>query len=269
MEMLQNEKVSDIISWTPDGNAFSIHDKKRFASEVLPLYFKESIQFSSFTRRMNRWKFTLTSGSTKSRSVYHHPLFKRNEMQKCSEMKPKPQTTKKASSAIEMARKNAYEAQGNKENRSIAVLSGEKIRQHEMSFQPPPPPPIQYYDNQMRTPPLTLSGCQDHTYEKMAEGVAYFDRRPCNSSAVGIEEPCQYEELFPQTIHAYRPSQLSMPIRQQEMHLRHLQTDPVYQGLFNSSLRDIHAIHQAKLAVEMELSHLALMSSRITQSEGI
>ena len=29
----------DIISWTPDGRAFQIFDKKRFEKEVMPLYF--------------------------------------------------------------------------------------------------------------------------------------------------------------------------------------------------------------------------------------
>lgn len=258
MDMLQNDKISDIISWMPDGNAFAIHDKKRFASEVLPLYFRGSIQFSSFTRRMNRWKFTLTRESTKSRSVYHHPLFKRNEMQKCSEMKPKPQIKRKESSAIKMARKNVYEANGYKGNYSMASLSVEGIMPYEMSSLPPP---IHYH---MRTPPLALSGGQERIHKKMAEGADYFDRHL--SSSVGVEEPRKYEELLPQTIQTYRPSKFPMPTRQQEMHLRQLQTDQLYQDLFHSSLRDIHATHQAELAVQMELSHLAFLSSNITPS---
>mmetsp|Transcript_7020 Transcript_7020/g.8124 ORF Transcript_7020/g.8124 Transcript_7020/m.8124 type:complete len:283 (-) Transcript_7020:1724-2572(-) len=266
LEMLQNDKEPHIISWMPDGNAFAIHDKRRFASEVLPLYFKGSIQFSSFTRRMNRWKFTLTRESTKSRSVYHHPLFKRNEMQKCSEMQPKPQV-KKASSMVKKARKNANHTDEYKATCSIApVLSGGGMGQYEMSYpsrQEPPRPPLQSYYSDSRfwtSPVLKLSEHKEH--DKMTERAAGYDRCQCNRH--------QYEDLFPQSIQLgqYSRSPMMMP-GQQEMHLHNLQTDPVYQDLYNSSLREIHSIHQAQLAVQVELSHLALMSSTIATPEGI
>jgi len=54
MNILDNEAYSDIISWLPHGKGFMIRDKKRFASEILPKFFKKA-KFTSFTRKLNRW----------------------------------------------------------------------------------------------------------------------------------------------------------------------------------------------------------------------
>ena len=54
MEILSNQEYVDIIHWLPHGKGFIIADKKRFADEVLPKYFKKA-KFTSFTRKLNRW----------------------------------------------------------------------------------------------------------------------------------------------------------------------------------------------------------------------
>lgn len=86
MEILDNEDISDIISWLPHGRGFVILDKHRFADEILPNYFKVA-KFSSFNRRMNRWKFTL---QRKSRNIssYFHPQFIRHNISDCLKMRP-------------------------------------------------------------------------------------------------------------------------------------------------------------------------------------
>mmetsp|Transcript_33530 Transcript_33530/g.70507 ORF Transcript_33530/g.70507 Transcript_33530/m.70507 type:complete len:528 (+) Transcript_33530:285-1868(+) len=55
-DILEKDAYQDIISWLPDGDGFSIHDKKRFVSQILPCYL-EGAKFSSFMRRLRRWKF--------------------------------------------------------------------------------------------------------------------------------------------------------------------------------------------------------------------
>ena len=55
MEILSNEKLSDIITWLPHGRGFVILQKKRFANEVMPKYFNKKSKFTSFTRKLNRW----------------------------------------------------------------------------------------------------------------------------------------------------------------------------------------------------------------------
>lgn len=108
MEMLENDAISDIISWLPDGEAFMIHDKKRLSSEVLPMYFHSSIKYSSFTRRLNRWKFMLLPAGCRSKSVYQHPVFRKNGHEACLLMKPKPQrvSTSKVELSHEVSHSN-------------------------------------------------------------------------------------------------------------------------------------------------------------------
>ncbi len=69
------------------------------------------------------------------------------------------------------------------------------------------------------------------------------------SNSLSLQPRCSYNERLP------------LRSTEQEMHYRRLQTDAVYQDIYNSSVKDIHAIHQAQLAVQVKLSHLAMKSS--------
>ena len=51
MLLLCNDEFSDIISFNEKGDRFTIHDSKRFCSDVLPKYFKAS-KFPSFLRKL-------------------------------------------------------------------------------------------------------------------------------------------------------------------------------------------------------------------------
>ena len=59
MEILSQEKFSDIITWLPHGRGFVILQKKRFANEIMPKYFNKKSKFTSFTRKLNRWYVSL------------------------------------------------------------------------------------------------------------------------------------------------------------------------------------------------------------------
>ena len=41
MQVVSNEENSDVISWLPHGKGFIIYKKKKFASDILPRYFKQ------------------------------------------------------------------------------------------------------------------------------------------------------------------------------------------------------------------------------------
>ncbi len=97
MDILDNKDTSDVASWLPNGSAFIIHNKTRFASEILPVYFKQA-KYSSYARRMKRWGFILLIPCKQScdeiygsKSVYHHPLFLRSDKPLCLQMRPRPQ----------------------------------------------------------------------------------------------------------------------------------------------------------------------------------
>ena len=85
MEVLSNESLSDIITWLPHGQGWIILDKKRFATEVLPIYFEKKSKWTSFTRKLNRWNFTrVTRGEEVG--AYYHPLFQRGKKHWCLQM---------------------------------------------------------------------------------------------------------------------------------------------------------------------------------------
>jgi hypothetical protein len=97
MFILNSDAHPDIIAWLPHGRGFIISDKKRLETDILPKYFKVS-KFTSFTRRLNRWEFTIhTMGHKKS--SYFHPKFMRHDPRQCLEMVPAPQPKKKQSAA--------------------------------------------------------------------------------------------------------------------------------------------------------------------------
>ncbi len=70
MTVLDNDQLSDIITWLPHGKGFIILQKKKFAAEVMPIYFKHS-KFTSFTRKLNRWGFTRVPRGPEAGSYYH------------------------------------------------------------------------------------------------------------------------------------------------------------------------------------------------------
>jgi hypothetical protein len=73
-----------IISWLPDGASLKVHDKHRFTSEVLPVFFGTS-KYKSFQRNLNLWGFyTVSKGPCKGECS--HPLFKRGLPQLCRSM---------------------------------------------------------------------------------------------------------------------------------------------------------------------------------------
>merc|ERR1719384_2868821 len=75
-DVVSNEAYSEIVQWLPGGKVFIIHDKKRFASELLPRYFKQS-QFTSFTRKLSRWNFhRVTRGLLMG--AYFHKYFQKD-----------------------------------------------------------------------------------------------------------------------------------------------------------------------------------------------
>ena len=108
MQILSDEENADVINWLPHGKGFVIHKKKKFASDVLPKYFKHS-KYTSFTRKLNRWGFTrITRGS--ETGAYYHKNFQRGEIRMCMQMSCT--TATKATMPTDAATDAAYPSQG-------------------------------------------------------------------------------------------------------------------------------------------------------------
>jgi hypothetical protein len=83
-DMLQSGYHSDIAKWIPGGGGFMIIDKKRFANEILPIYFKES-QYTSFTRKLSRWQFKRVARGPYV-GAYYHERFRSDNRSLCRAM---------------------------------------------------------------------------------------------------------------------------------------------------------------------------------------
>lgn len=83
-DVLESGHHSDIVTWLPGGKAFIVVDKKRFATEILPHYFKES-QYTSFTRKLSRWKFKRIPRGQYI-GAYYHKNFRRDNKDLCKLM---------------------------------------------------------------------------------------------------------------------------------------------------------------------------------------
>jgi len=83
LEILETQEHSNILRWLPGGKAFII-DKKRFTNEKLPAFLKHT-QYTSFTRKLFRWKFVCVPHGP-FMGAYYHKHFRRDHPTLCKLM---------------------------------------------------------------------------------------------------------------------------------------------------------------------------------------
>ena len=87
-----SEQPAEIISWTPSGLAFMIHDMPRFVSEVLQKYFAHQ-KFSSFQRQLNLYGYRrIEPGGDEPAGSYYHPSFRQDGEDLVGEVRRTPQS---------------------------------------------------------------------------------------------------------------------------------------------------------------------------------
>lgn len=81
LDQIEEDGLASVISWQPHGRCFVVHDQKRFASDVMVKYFRQT-KFASFQRQLNLYGFNrLTSGRDKG--GYYNELFLRSKRFLC------------------------------------------------------------------------------------------------------------------------------------------------------------------------------------------
>ena len=77
------------ISWLPGGDGFLISDPNEFTLKVLPRFFSQRVEFSSFTRKLYWWGFRkVTRGA--GTDAFHHDCFLKTDPALCRKIKGKP-----------------------------------------------------------------------------------------------------------------------------------------------------------------------------------
>lgn len=71
---VEEQGLSDVVSFLPHGRSFLVHKQERFVKEFLPRYFGGQTKWSSFSRQLNLYGFLrVTSGQDVG--AYYHELF--------------------------------------------------------------------------------------------------------------------------------------------------------------------------------------------------
>mmetsp|Transcript_38858 Transcript_38858/g.90384 ORF Transcript_38858/g.90384 Transcript_38858/m.90384 type:complete len:174 (-) Transcript_38858:3149-3670(-) len=68
LEKVEEEGKTDIVSWSPNGRFFMVHNIKKFVSEIMQSHFKQT-KISSFQRQLNLYGFRRINGG------YFHEFF--------------------------------------------------------------------------------------------------------------------------------------------------------------------------------------------------
>jgi hypothetical protein len=79
MTVLNDEANSDVLSWMPDGKAFTITNHKKFTMNFMPKLFNIR-NMSSFVRKLCRWGFQrVHEKETRNSDIFKHPFFVRGD----------------------------------------------------------------------------------------------------------------------------------------------------------------------------------------------
>ena len=76
LERIEDEGLSHVVSWSPHGRAFAVHNPKAFINKVMPLFFRQS-KISSFQRQLNLYGFVRLTRNGSDKGAYYHEYFLR------------------------------------------------------------------------------------------------------------------------------------------------------------------------------------------------
>lgn len=114
-----------IVSWLSNGQGFIIHNKKRFVDTVLPKYFFNDVQFTSFTRKLRRWGFR-SKRVGHNLIAYSHQMFVKGDKISCLKMRPLNNERDVPSSSVRRSMVEHLQQQDQRFPPSISLLPQEE-----------------------------------------------------------------------------------------------------------------------------------------------
>ncbi len=128
---------SGIVSWTPDGKTFIVHNHSRFAADFLPTYFGHT-QFRSFDRQLNYWGFELVSPRTINNKSFggkswKHPFFRKDRRDLLQ------QVTRKVPGGSSSLQRTISSNKGTKSRRAIRTTyeASTRVKRHDKRYTVP------------------------------------------------------------------------------------------------------------------------------------
>ncbi|KAK7692816.1 hypothetical protein QCA50_004451 [Cerrena zonata] len=102
-KMLEDSSYSNVVSWTPRGDAFVVKDMNEFSLTILPRTFKHS-NFASFVRQLNKYDFHKIKNSDddpfgEHSWTFRHPHFRQNRKESLEKIKRKGPVARKSTSS--------------------------------------------------------------------------------------------------------------------------------------------------------------------------
>ena len=85
LECIEGKGLSHVVSWSPHGRAFAVHDPNAFIKKVMPLFFRQS-KISSFQRQLNLYGFVRLTRNGSDKGAYYHEYFLRGRPDLCSQL---------------------------------------------------------------------------------------------------------------------------------------------------------------------------------------
>jgi HSF-type DNA-binding len=64
----------NIIGWDDNGTSFRVHDRKRFVSDIMPMYFEQT-KYASFIRQLSLYGYQRIKNKDKYNGSYYHERF--------------------------------------------------------------------------------------------------------------------------------------------------------------------------------------------------
>jgi hypothetical protein len=86
LQDVEKQGKSHIVSFSPHGRAFSIHDMKAFTDEILPQYFAKQSKLVSFVRQIHLYGFARIHSGPDTGGHYHE-LFLNGRPELCTYMR--------------------------------------------------------------------------------------------------------------------------------------------------------------------------------------
>jgi len=85
-EILSTPRNQRSIAWLPHGKSFMILDRQLFVTDILPNYLGKSTKYTSFTRKLSRWKFQRVQDGPEE-GAWIHENFVREDLSGMIQMK--------------------------------------------------------------------------------------------------------------------------------------------------------------------------------------